>query len=64
MSVIGEVASIAGIVGLAGQTLQAASSVYSLLKAYKRVHPRFLEIQEEISRLQEVLQVVARLICA
>jgi hypothetical protein len=61
MSVIGEVASIAGIIGLAGQTLQAASSVYSLLKAYKRVHPRVLEIQEEISRLQEVLQAVARL---
>jgi hypothetical protein len=44
MSVIGEVASIAGIIGLAGQTLQAASSVYSFLKVYQRVHPRILEI--------------------
>jgi hypothetical protein len=51
MSVIGEVASIAGIIGLAGQTLQAVSLAYNLLKAYTRVHPKDLEIQEEISRL-------------
>jgi hypothetical protein len=60
-SVIGEVASIAGIIGLAGQTLQAACSVYNLLKAYKRVHPRVLEIQAEIARLKEALEAIARL---
>ena len=53
MSVIGEVASIAGIIGLVGQTLQIASSVCNLLKAYKRVYPRALEIQEEIPQLQQ-----------
>lgn len=61
MSVIGEVASIAGIVSLAGQTLQAASSVYNLLKAFKRVDPRVVEIEAEIARLKETLQDVTRL---
>lgn len=61
MSVIGEVASITGIISLAGQTLQAASSVYNLLKAYKRVQPRVLDIQAEVARLIETLQSVTPL---
>ena len=61
MSGLGEVASIAGIISLAGQTVQTASSVYNLLKAYKRIYPRVLEIQKEIVSLQNILHGVANL---
>jgi hypothetical protein len=61
MSVIGEAASIAGIIGLAGQAIQAASAVYNLLEAYRRVSSRVLEIQEEIASLQQILEGVATL---
>ena len=61
MSGVSEVASIAGIVSLAGQTVQTASSVHNLLKAYKRVYPRVLEIQKKIVSLQNNLHGVASL---
>ena len=61
MSGVGEVAAIAGLVG---QAVQAASTLYTFFEDYKNVHLKIAETQAEISRLQEVLQAVEKLVAA
>ena len=58
MSVVGEVASIAGIISIAGQTLQASSALYTFIQTYKGVGPKLLEIAEEVTRLQKTLAAI------
>lgn len=52
---IGEAASIAGLFGLAGQTVQAASTLYRFVQAYKNVSIEIASTTEEIVRLENVL---------
>lgn len=58
MSVLGEVASIASIITIAGQAIQASSSLYTFVKTYNAVRPKLLEIAEEVTRLQKTLSAI------
>lgn len=52
MAGIGEAATIAGLISLAGQTVHAASTLYAFFKAYRSVYPR---VQEIVSALDGLL---------
>jgi hypothetical protein len=53
--VVGEVASIARLISLAEQSVQAASSLYTFFKAYKNVHPKIHEVAQALNRLCTLL---------
>ena len=61
MAVVGEVASVAGLVSLAGQAVLAASSLYSFIKAYKNVHPQIQEVASTLQALHICLSGVRRI---
>lgn len=61
MAVVGEVASVAGLVSLAGQAVVAASSLYSFIKAYKNVHPQIQEVALTLQALHICLSGVRRI---
>lgn len=56
MEVVGTVASVGGIIALAGQTLSGLSKLYIFFKAYKDVLPNARAVMEELSALETVLQ--------
>lgn len=58
MSGLGEAASIAAIISIAGQAVQASSALYTFIKTYKAVGPKLLEIAEEVKRLQKTLSAI------
>lgn len=58
MAGIGEAASIAGLIALAGSTLQSACNLYSFCKSYQSVQPKLQGVSEEIDRLKETLSQV------
>jgi hypothetical protein len=60
MAGVGEAASIAGLVSLAGQTVQAASTLYAFFKAYKSVHPKIQEVASALEGLLNCLSNVRR----
>jgi hypothetical protein len=51
MAGIGEAATIAGLLSLAGQAVQAATVLYTYLKAYKDIHPRISDAAQELEHL-------------
>lgn len=55
MAGIGEAATIAGLLSLAGQAVQAATVLYTYLKAYKNVHPRIADAAAELEHLHPCL---------
>jgi hypothetical protein len=52
---LGEAAGIAGLLSLAGQTLQAASTIYGFVHSYKSVSAEIASIAGETLRLQDLL---------
>ncbi|KAI1618293.1 hypothetical protein EDD36DRAFT_426064 [Exophiala viscosa] len=61
MAVVGEAASIAGLAALAGQAIQAASSLYSFIKAYKNIHPTIERVASILQALHTCLSDVRRI---
>jgi hypothetical protein len=66
MSVVGEVASVAGLIGLTGQTLNGCLKVYSGIISYKSVsrHARYVaddceSLTSTLSRIQDILSLAA-----
>ncbi|KAL9112350.1 MAG: hypothetical protein Q9227_003468 [Pyrenula ochraceoflavens] len=55
MSGVGEIASVAGIISLAGQSVQVASSLYSFIEAYKQIVPEAERLLDEIERLRKII---------
>lgn len=51
MAGIGEAATIAGLLNLAGQAVQVATGLYTYLKAYKDIHPRISDAAQELEQL-------------
>lgn len=62
MSVLGEAASFAGIISIAGQAIQASSTLYTFVKTYKAVGPKLLEIAEEVVRLHKTLGAIESIV--
>jgi hypothetical protein len=60
MAGLREAASIAGLISLAEQFVQAASTLYSLFQAYRTVHPRLQEVVGEIHHLHQYLSQIWR----
>jgi hypothetical protein len=56
MEVVGTVASVGGVIALAGQTLSGLSKLYIFFKAYKDVLPNARAAIEELSALETLLQ--------
>lgn len=52
---LGEAASIAGIISLAGQTLQAITTITAFCKAYKNVHTDIAKASTSLELLRRVL---------
>src|SRR6186713_2384188 len=55
MSGLGEAASIAGLISLAGQAVQATSALYTFIQTYKHTKPKLLGIADEIAQLQRTI---------
>lgn len=62
MSGIAEAASIVGIVGVAGQTIQSASALYSFCKTYRHVESDLGRISNDVERLNVILVQLERLL--
>jgi hypothetical protein len=60
MAGLGEAASIAGIISLAGQTLQATSTLYTFCKTYRNIHIEFEQTSKELEGLRNILQQIER----
>jgi len=58
MAGVGEAAAVAGLIALAGSTLQAACNLYMFCKSYQSVQPRLQGVSEELDRLKEALSQV------
>ena len=58
---LGEAASIAGLLSLAGQTLQAASTIYTFIHNYKGVSAEIDSVAGHVLRLQDLLVHVQKL---
>lgn len=52
---LGKAAAIAGIVSLAGQTVQSMSTLYTFCKTYKNVHVQFEQVGKELEDLRTFL---------
>lgn len=53
MSGIGEAASIAGLVAIAGQSLNISSKLFGCIKAYQSVIPQAHKLAGELNQLQD-----------
>jgi chromosome segregation ATPase len=53
---LGEAASIAGLISLAGQTIQATSKLYTFCQTYKNINARLEQTRIEIQGLRSILQ--------
>ena len=62
MSGLGEAASIAGIIGVAGQAISSASALYTFCKTYRHVEPDIEHTTNEVERLSTVLLQLERLV--
>jgi hypothetical protein len=51
MAGIGEAATIAGLLSLASQAVQAATVLYTYLKTYENIHPRISDAAQELEHL-------------
>lgn len=60
MAGLGEAASVAGLIALAGSTFQAVCNVYAFCKSYQSVQPKLQGVMEELGRLKETLSQVQR----
>ena len=58
---IGEAASIAGIISLAGQTIQATSKLYNFVKRYQTIDSKFEQTENHIKGLRSILQQLERI---
>ena len=56
MAGLGEAASFAGLISLAGQTLQATSALYTFYERYKTVDVQVEQIGKELRNLRNSLQ--------
>ena len=59
MSVVAEAASVAGLVSLAGQAVQATSRLYAFIKAYKELSFETEALLKELAYLRDVLDGIA-----
>jgi septation ring formation regulator EzrA len=62
MAGLGEAASIAGLISLAGQTIQATSKLYTFFQTYKTIHTQFERTGQELESLEDVLRQIERVI--
>ena len=60
MAGVGEAAGIAGLISLAGQSVQAASKLYAFFKAYESVHPKIQEVESALDGLLNCLGGICR----
>lgn len=60
MSGVGEAASVAGLVALAGQTVEVAGKTYRLVRAYKNVSPQAEAVVSEVQTLSDRLRQIHR----
>lgn len=51
MAAVGEAATIAGLLGLAGLAVQATTKLYTYLNDYRRINPRIADVVQELQRL-------------
>lgn len=58
MSGLGAAANIAGLAGLAGQTIQSLANLYSFIQSYQNVHPKVMQVVEELQHLESCLRQV------
>jgi hypothetical protein len=56
MAGLGEVASFAGLISLAGQTVQATSALYTFYERYKTADVQVEQIGKELRNLRDSLQ--------
>jgi hypothetical protein len=59
---LGEAASIAGIIGVVGQTIQATTKLYTFCKVYRSIHKDFELVGEDVECLQYSLIQAERLL--
>jgi hypothetical protein len=60
MAAVGEAATIAGLLGLAGLAVQAAAKLYTYLVDYRSIHPRVADVIQELERLHPALSEISR----
>ncbi|PQE26680.1 hypothetical protein CJF30_00011107 [Rutstroemia sp. NJR-2017a BBW] len=57
---LGEAASIAGVISLAGLTIQATSMLYTFCKTYEDIDVQFRQTGKELENLQNILRQIER----
>lgn len=62
MAGVAEAASIAGVISLVGQAVQAASSLYTFLEIYRHLSSRLSDTLAQVSNLQETLEIAVQVL--
>ena len=55
MAGLGEAASLAGLISLAGQAIQGVSKIYAFIKAYQTIAPKAQVVAKELELLKQAL---------